>query len=102
MSIRTLTLLAAVLTATAGVAAVPAHASFPGANGRIAFDSGRAGGTQNIFTVRPDGSDVRQLTFLVAGQGGASQATWSADGRSLAFARAGDGNPSRIFVINAD
>jgi hypothetical protein len=65
-------LVGAIVIAGALAGARPADAAFPGPNGRIAFDSARSGGTQNIFTVRPDGSDVRQLTFLTAGKGAAS------------------------------
>ena len=36
---------------------VPASATFPGKNGRIAFIQGA-----DIFTMNADGSDVRQLT----------------------------------------
>src|SRR5712691_4851615 len=63
------------LTLTMGLlaAATPALATFPGADGRIAFGSRRYGGTGNIFTMNPDGSDVHQLTFLTANQGGAIQ-----------------------------
>jgi hypothetical protein len=44
-----------------------ANATFPGNNGRIAFDSFRTG-TQNIFSMQRDGSDVKQLTFLTSGE----------------------------------
>ena len=38
---------------------IPAHATFPGRNGRIAF-------IQNgeVLTMNPDGRDIRQLTHL--------------------------------------
>jgi TolB protein len=102
MSKRTLMSLAsAILIATAGAVAQPARAAFPGPNGRIAFDSARSGGTQNIFTVRPDGSDVRQLTFFTADQGSAFWPAWSPDGRSIAFER-GSAGPTRVFLMNAD
>lgn len=39
--------------------AIPASATFPGKNGRIAFVFG-----PDIFTMNPDGSDVRQLTHM--------------------------------------
>lgn len=101
MSKRTLLSLAALLIATAGAAAEPARAAFPGANGRIAFFSDRSGGTDNIFTIRPDGGDVRQLTFLTAADGSATGPAWSPDARTLAYERDG-GGPTRIFVMNAD
>ena len=95
-------LVGAIVIAGALAAVRPASAAFPGPNGRIAFDSGRSGGTQNIFTVRPDGSDVRQLTFLTAGQGAASWPAWSPDGQSIVFERADINGPNRMFVMNAD
>jgi Tol biopolymer transport system component len=94
-------LVGAILIAAALGTTRPAYAAYPGPNGRIAFDSARSGGTQNVFTVRPDGSDVRQLTFLTAGQGAAAWPAWSPDGRTIAFER-GDNGPTRVFVMNAD
>jgi Tol biopolymer transport system component len=59
----------------------PAHATFSGRNGLIAFHSETAAGTQ-IFTVRPDGNDVRQITHVA---GDAIRVDWSPDGRGIAF-----------------
>ena len=85
------------------VRATPAWAAFPGANGRIAFGSDRYGDTLNIFTMEPDGSDVRQLTFLTADQGAALYQTWSADGTKLVFEqRNSDGSVRQIHLMNAD
>lgn len=44
------------------VAAAPAAASVPGAEGRIAFTSGRDGNSE-LYSVWPDGSGVRRLTW---------------------------------------
>ena len=44
---------------------IPAHATFPGKNGRIAFLI-----PPDAYTMNPDGSDVRQLTKLGARRGG--------------------------------
>jgi Tol biopolymer transport system component len=80
-----------------------ALATFPGPNGRIAFGSDRFGAAANIFTMKPDGSDVRQLTFLSAGQGGAVMASWSPDGKKLVFSQRNvDSSVRQIQVINAD
>ena len=52
-------------------------------NGRIAFDSDRAGGDPDIWTMNPDGSGLVNLT---ADSGGADErASWRADGRKIAF-----------------
>lgn len=57
----------------------PASASFPGADGRIAFMT--TPGTK-VWTVQPDGSDLRQI-----GPPDALTPSWSPDGQSIAFAR---------------
>jgi Tol biopolymer transport system component len=80
-----------------------ALATYPGTNGRIAFGSDRFGGTHNIFTVNPDGSDVRQLTFLTADQGAALSQSWSPDGSKLVFERRpADFSFRDIGEMNAD
>jgi Tol biopolymer transport system component len=63
------------------LAALPASTTFPGKNGRIAFVQG-----PDIFTMNPDGSDVRQLTAFTD-DNGAFWENWSADGKLLVFSR---------------
>jgi Tol biopolymer transport system component len=87
------------------VAAVePAHASFPGSNGRIAFASDRYGGTHNIFTMKPDGTDVRQLTLIASPDDGAALLpSWSPDGSRIVYDhRNADASVRQIFLMNAD
>jgi TolB protein len=68
-----------------------ASATFPGMNGRIAWNGDLA-----IYTVAPDGSDRRLLT-----EGG--YPAWSPNAGRVAFARRPPhSNLSQIFVINAD
>ena len=81
---RRITLAVSLALCLAAVA-TPAAATYPGTNGRIAFGSDRFGGTHNIFTMNPDGSDVRHLTFLSVDQGAALYASWSPDGTKLVF-----------------
>jgi TolB protein len=97
-------LLAFALTIGLVAVATPAQATFPGTNGRIAFGSDRfGGGDHNIFTMNPDGSDVRQLTFLTADQGAALRQAWSPDGSKLVFEqRNTDGSVRQIYMMNAD
>lgn len=81
-----------------GFAAVPADATFPGKNGRIAF--GRFDpniGNVDLYTANPDGSDVQQLTFIPS-----FFSDWRADGKRIAFDFFDfDGN-EQIATINPD
>jgi Tol biopolymer transport system component len=64
--------------------ASPAWATFPGTNGRIAFaalPTPDAPGMQ-IFTIKPNGSRLRQITHL---DGSATFPHWSPDGNRIAF-----------------
>jgi Tol biopolymer transport system component len=59
--------------------------------GRIAFTRNRSG-REDIYTVRPDGTDLRRIT-----RRGGTEPSWSPDGSRLAFARNGG-----IWVVDAD
>jgi Tol biopolymer transport system component len=74
-----------------------AHASFPGKNGRIAFVQG-----PDIYTMNPDGSDIRQLTAF-SDDNAAFWENWSADGKLLVFSRflPPDGF-GQLWLMNAD
>src|ERR1700694_5971689 len=61
---------------------------------RILFRSERSGKSQ-IYVMKPDGSDVRQLTSDTSG---AWSASWSPDGKRVIFV--GGGN--QITIMNAD
>jgi Tol biopolymer transport system component len=85
-----------VAVAALGVSAI-ASATFPGTNGRIAFTDGA-----DIFTMNPDGSDVRQLTSVPPGDITCCE-EWSADGRSIAYTvQSLDGLTSQLWIMNAD
>jgi Tol biopolymer transport system component len=79
--------------------AVPAHAAFPGANGKIAFVSSR--GPVGIYTMNADGSNQTDLTTQVNGTTDSAPA-WSPDGHQIAFARAFSDVANAIFVMNED
>jgi Tol biopolymer transport system component len=86
--------------ALAGAAtAVPAsHATFPGSNGLIVYQA-TVGDHVQLFTVRPDGSDLRQLTSL--SDSDAAAGSWSPDARRIVFERDfPDG--TQIEAMNAD
>ena len=65
---------------------------------QIAYTGTTANSTA-IFVMNADGTDPRQLTFLVPN---ANQPTWSPDGRRIAFVAFSDALKKEIFVMNAD
>ena len=81
------------------LSAGPAHATFPGANGRIAYtwsrggegDTGPSPRLVGVVSVRPDGSGRR----LIAA--GGADPGYSPDGRRIAFLRS-----RRLWVAQAD
>ena len=73
-----LVLVAAALTGT------DARATAPGPNGLIVYQA-TVGNHIQLFTVKPDGSDAHQLTRFTDSD--AVHASWSADGKSIAFER---------------
>ena len=58
-----------------------ASATYAGHNGLIVFGAVIGSGSQ-LFTVRPNGHDLRQITF---GPGEAVNPDWSPDGRSIVY-----------------
>src|SRR2546429_10019233 len=76
-----------VLATTLSVAALlgaGAHATVPGSNGTIIYQATVGKHTQ-LFTVEPDGSGARQLTYFSSSD--AVHAAWSPDGSKVAFER---------------
>src|SRR6478672_3988912 len=80
--------LAALVLVLAGCGSTP---------GTVAFTSTRDGNAE-VYVVRADGSDVRDLTRNLAQDG---QPAWSPDGKSIAFVSTRDGNAG-IYVMDAD
>ena len=79
-------------------AATPAAATYPGANGRLAFQR-PVGDQMDLFTIRPDGGDAtRVLRSRVIEE----RPAWSPDGRTLAFARDTPNGAIEIFTAAAD
>jgi Tol biopolymer transport system component len=74
-----------------------AHATFPGHNGRIAFEDFTTG---QIYTINPDGSDLRQLTHVASGVS-AWGPSWSPNGKKIVFNNNVSG-AVRTWVMNAD
>jgi Tol biopolymer transport system component len=69
------------------------------ANGRVAFVSSEGYEQSDIYTMNPDGSDRKQLTFS---QDHEDHLAWSPDGTKIAFARFTHTPFREIFVMNAD
>lgn len=78
----------------------PAEAAFPGANGKIVFVSNRETATnpippsqsvpdREIFTMKPDGTNIQQATFNTAGD---FNPAFSADGTKIVFVSSLDGD----------
>ncbi len=76
---------------------LPAHAAFPGQNGKIAFFSDRDGNNE-VYTMNADGTGQMRLTNNAASD---VVPIWSADGLKIAFTSTRDGN-NEIYVMNAD
>ncbi|MBI4260751.1 MAG: PD40 domain-containing protein [Actinobacteria bacterium] len=82
--------------------ASPADASFPGANGKIAFSTTRGGGDYSIYSMNPDGTGIAPL---IEGPWNDSVPAYSADGTRIAFQSNRNHLPwwhFDIFVASAD
>ena len=86
----------AVLTALATLALVPgASATSPGRNGLIAFHADVGEDGPQIFTIRSNGKQLRQVTHV---DGVAALPDWSPDGRRIVFTL----NECSIAQVDAD
>jgi TolB protein len=75
----------------------PATAAFPGANGRIVFQTNRDGNAE-VYSMNAEGSNRVNLTRNPSND---TDPHWSADGRRIAFVSDRDGN-NEVFVMNGD
>lgn len=81
------------------VLAGPAGAAFPGSNGRLVFQSNRHGGALELYTMNPNATDVRRLTWNGVAE---RLPRFSPDGSRIVFARTVAGIDQDIWIANAD
>ena len=74
-----------------------AGATTRGHNGLMVFSSATPGGTQ-LFTVRPNGEGLTQITHVA---GDAANADWAPDGRHIVFS-VDEHTAARITIVSAD
>jgi Tol biopolymer transport system component len=90
-------LILAMALMTAGI--LPAHATNPGRNGRIAFAMDKGSGTQ-VYSIKRDGTGLRKLT---SASGDALTPDWSPNGRRILFADdVNEGTASNLAIMHSD
>lgn len=82
------------------LASVPAHATFPGQNGKIVFIANPTG-TWQMYTINADGTATTQITNLPATTLELWVPSFSPDGKKIAFCHDLSG-AAEIYTINAD
>ncbi len=94
--------LAGALTALLAAAA-PSHATFHGRNGLLLFEA-PVGSDRQLFTIRPDGTGLRQVTHFT--DSGGTDGAWSPDGSRIVFTRhwdaEGPNEKLALYTIAAD
>jgi Tol biopolymer transport system component len=100
MKNKTIGLLVVTLGTMLAFGPAPARATYPGANGTIAFSLQTKSGWQ-INTIRPNGHGLQQLTSVT---GSALDSDWSPDGTKIVFDvdPTGGLSPCRLEIMNAD
>ncbi len=96
----------ATLTPTTAVTNTPTQTPLPSLTptiqptglGRIVYQNNRDGNV-NIYTMKVDGTDIRQVT---KGKGGNAEPAWSPDGKWIAYMSAQSGTMNQIYVISPD
>ena len=93
---RTVLGIAATMVAAMLAVHEPAQAAYPGQNGRIAYVSHLPSGLHEIYTMKPNGTDRKQLTDDSVYD---TSPTYSPSGTKIAFV--GQGEDEDILVMNA-
>jgi Tol biopolymer transport system component len=103
--VRTFVAASAIISMAVIAGPAPAHAAFPGENGRIVFDTvsvfWNGTGPSNIYTVEPDGSDLKRLTDVPDGS-----AAWhpsvSPSGGRIVYVMSREGRNDQVWIMHAD
>jgi Tol biopolymer transport system component len=77
------------------------QATAPQRNGEIAFSAGGDGSSQ-VFTVKPNGTRLREITHSKAMSAGQYGLSWSPDGRDLLYTVTYPNGPDAIVKSRAD
>jgi Tol biopolymer transport system component len=102
--VRSFFVLASVCAVVA-LTAMPALATFPGKNGKIVFVA-NPGGSWQLYTINPDGSDMTQITNLTRTASEFWTPNYSPDGTKILFSygqiNANAACQCDLYVMNAD
>src|SRR5215211_3949713 len=91
---RTVLGIAATMVAAMLAVHEPAQAAYPGQNGRIAYVSHLPSGLHEIYTMKPNGTDRKQLTDDSVYD---TSPVYSPSGTKIAFTR-----DSHVYTVNPD
>jgi Tol biopolymer transport system component len=105
MRLRRIAVVALMSAAVSAAGLAPAHAAFPGANGRIVFDTAElfftGTGSSQIHSARPDGTGIRQLTHVPDGVS-AWQPRVSPGGGSILYVVSSENENDQLWLMRAD
>ena len=65
-------------------------------------DRNRTGETANLFSIRPDGSDLTQITHLSGDGFYAGMGAWSPDGKQIVYHKVAPNDVDDLFLIDVD
>ena len=95
--------IAALAVLAVAAAAAPSQATFRGQNGLLVFEA-PAGANRQLFTIKPDGTGLRQVTHF--SDSGGTDAKWSKDSSRIVFTRNWDPGGANekivLYTMNAD
>lgn len=79
----------------------PASATYPGVNGRIAFTANLTGRSWQLYSMRADGSDRKQLTHIRGSSDFSFMPDWSPDGQRIVFMSSMSGH-LQLYLVRSD